>query len=153
MKYALYIFVRALFTFRLSEMTDSLWKELQNVEKNFGEKIKIKDWKLNAHPSELIFKYLRLISLSKENEELEKYYKKRMESCLIYYGKIEKIICDFAEMEILNYKDDKLKRNEISKKLCLDMIKFYDQFKSYNIPNDGDKRYVWLRDMITFMYR
>ena len=76
-----------------------------------------------------------------------------MESCLIYYGKIEKIICDFAEMEILNYKDDKLKRNEISKKLCLDMIKFYDQFKSYNIPNDGDKRYVWLRDMITFMYR
>lgn len=58
----------------------------------------IKDWKLNAHPSELIFKYLRLISLSKENEELEKYYKKRMESCLIYYGKTEKIICDFAEM-------------------------------------------------------
>ena len=48
MKYALYIFVRALFTFRLSEMTDSLWEELQNVEKNFGEKIKIKDWKLNA---------------------------------------------------------------------------------------------------------
>lgn len=50
------------------------------------------------YPSELIFKYLRLISLSKENEELEKYYKKRMESCLIYYGKTEKIICDFAEM-------------------------------------------------------
>ena len=47
----------------------------------------------------------------------------------------------------------KLKRNEISKKLCLDMIKLYDQFKSYNISNDGDKRYVWLRDMITFMYR
>lgn len=53
-----------------------------------------------THPNEesLIFKYLRLISLSKENEELEKYYKKRMESCLIYYGKTEKIICDFAEM-------------------------------------------------------
>lgn len=33
------------------------------------------------------------------------------------------------------------------------MIKLYDQFKSYNISNDGDKRYVWLRDMITFMYR
>ena len=60
MKYSLYVLVKSINSFRLSEVTGKVWDRLQCVEKIFGEKIRKKDWILTGHPSELIFKYMRL---------------------------------------------------------------------------------------------
>ncbi len=153
MKYALYIFVRALYLFRLPEMSERVWSELQNIEVKFGKKIHRKEWRMTGHPSEIIFKYMRLIALSRNEDELEKEYAKRMSECLIYHGATEDVVRKFGEIEVINTKGDMKKRDTLSRELCNELVENYSVFSKVLIPEDGDARLQWLEDRITFMYR
>lgn len=153
MKYALYIYVRALYLFRLPELSDRVWTELQEIEIKFGRKIKKKEWKLTGHPSELIFKYMRLIALARDEAENEEKYAQRMAECLIYHGVTEDAIRKFGELEILDKKGDISSRDELSRELFKQLKDNFAIFESLDIPEDGEDRYNWLGDHITFMYR
>ena len=152
-KYALYIYVRALYLFRLSELTDKVWSELQKVEIKFGKKIYKKEWKLIGHPTEIIFKYMRLIALSRNEEELEEKYAQRMSTCLIYHGVTEDVIRMFGEVEVMDMKGDIAHRDELSLELCEKLTDDYSVFANLVISEDGKARFKWLEDKITFMYR
>lgn len=153
MKYALYLYVRTLYLFRLSELTDRVWSELQEIEVKFGKKIKKKEWKLTGHPSELIFKYMRMIALSRNEAEVEEKYAKRMAECLMYHGVTEDVIRKYGELEILDKKGDIERRDELSLELFRTLANNFTIFDGIDIPDDGEDRYNWLGDHMTFMYR
>ena len=153
MKYALYIYVRALYLFRLSELTDRVWSELQKVEIKFGKKIHKKEWRLTGHPSEIIFKYMRLIALSRNEGKIEEIYAERMAKCLIYHGVTEDVINMFGEIELTNMKGDIRHRDELSTELCQKLSDDFVVLAGVVIPEDGEARYHWLEEQITFMYR
>lgn len=153
MKYALYIYVRALYLFGLSELNDRAWSELQNVEVRFGKKIKKKNWKLTGHPSEIIFKYMRLIAISRNEDELEEKYAQRMADCLVYYGITEDVVRKFGEIEVMNLKGNLEYRDELSLNLCKKLSDDYAAFHEITISEDGEARYQWLENQVTFMYR
>lgn len=152
-KYALYVYVRALYRFRLSELTDKVWTELQKVECSYGKKSGQKDWKLTGHPSELIFKYMRLLALSRNESETEEAYAERMAECLHYHGATVDAIQGFGELEILDQKKDYAKRDALSLELCRCFKEKFDVFAQYEIPLEGEDRYAWLQEHMTFMYR
>ena len=153
MKYALYVFIRALYLFRLPELTEKVWVELQNVEGKFGKKIHKKEWKMTGHPSEIIFKYMRLIAISRHEEEIEGMYAQKMADCLIYHGDTEDVVRKFGEIEIRNIAGDTDSRDKLSLELCKELIANYSVFANIAISEDGDARYEWLENHITFMYR
>lgn len=153
MKYALYIYIRALYLFRLPELSDRVWTELQEIEIKFGRKIKKKEWKLTGHPSELIFKYMRLIALARDEAENEEKYAQRMAECLIYHGVTEDVIRKFGELEILDKKGDISSRDELSRELFKQLKDDLAIFENLDIPEDGEDRYNWLGEHMTFMYR
>lgn len=153
MKYALYIYVRALYRFRLPELSDGVWAKLQELESKFGKKIKKKEWKLTGHPSELIFKYMRLIALARGEAENEEKYAQRMAACLRYHGATEDAIRKFGELEVLNEKGELGRRDALSRELFECLAEKFDIFKDLEIPEDGADRYRWLGDHMTFMYR
>ena len=153
MKYALYIYVRALYVFRLSELTEKVWSELQNVEAKFGKKIHRKEWALTGHPSEIIFKYMRLISLSRNEKELEVEYARKMSECLDYRGTTENVVLKFGEIEVMNETGDIERRDALSLELCGELTNNYSVFADLVASEDGDTRFKWLDKKITFMYR
>lgn len=153
MKYALYIYVRALYVFRLSELTEKVWLELKTIEVRFGKKIHKKEWTLTGHPSEIIFKYMRLIALFRKEKELEAEYAKKMTDCLIYHGTTEDVICKFGEIEVMNKLGDIENRDILSLELCVELAEKYYTFADLVIPEDGENRFKWLDEKITFMYR
>ena len=153
MKYAFYIFIRGLCLFRMNELSDRLWEAMQNTEKKFGEKIRKKEWQLSGHPSELIFKYLRLIAISRGDSAAEQKYKERMASCLRYYGPTEEVIRKFGETEIAEKMGDPEKRDVLSEELFRYLREHFPVFVKLETPPDGSVRYRWLDEHITFMYR
>ena len=153
MKYALYIYVRALYVFRLSELTEKVWAELQNVEAKFGKKIRRKEWTLTGHPSEIIFKYMRLIALSRNEKEIEEEYARKMSDCLVYHGATENVVLKFGEIEVMNETGDIERRDALSLELCGELANNYSVFADLVAPEDGDARFKWLDEKITFMYR
>ena len=153
MKYALYIFVKGLYLFRKEELSDRVWKNLQGAEEKFAKKIRQKDWLITGHPSELIFKYLRLIAIDRGETELEQKYAERMAGCLLYFGCTEEVILKFGEIEIAEKKGDREQRDFLSAELFDVLAKEFLIFRKLEKPEDGDERYRWLDEHITFMYR
>ena len=139
--------------FRLSELTEKIWTELLNIEVKFGKKINNKEWKLTGHPSEIIFKYLRLIALSCNEKEIEEIYANKMDNCLIYHGATEDVIRVFGEIEVRDVKGDIKHRDLLSTELCQRLSDDFAVFADMVIPEDGAARYHWLEEQITFMYR
>ncbi len=148
-KYAFYLYVKALYLFRLQEMNDNVWNRVQEVENSFKDK----SWKFTGHPSELVFKYLQLLAITRGDSKLEKSYNVRMNNCLGFKGATEEIICDFAEIEIMNSKKEISRRNPLVGKLCKKLVKEFEVFADADIPMDSDGQYQWLESHITFMYR
>lgn len=153
MKYALYIYVRALYVFRLFELTEKVWSELQNIEVKFGKKIHKKEWALTGHPSEIIFKYMRLIALSRDEKDLELKNAKKMSDCLIYHGATEDVVCKFGEIEVMNKMGNIERRDILSLELCGELAENYCAFADLVVSEDGEARFKWLEEKITFMYR
>ena len=153
MKYALYIYVRALYLFRLPELSEHVWSRLQEIEAIFGKKIRQKEWKLTGHPSEIIFKYMGLIAISRGEAELEAIYAKRMKECLSYCGVTEEVVRKFGEIEVMNKLGDIERRDKLSLELCGELVDNYTVFSDLAISEDGNARFQWLEEKITFMYR
>ena len=153
MTYALYVFIKGLYLFRLNEMSDRVWKDLQSLERRFARKIAKPGWKLSGHPAELIFKYMRLIAISRNDQESEQTYAERMAGCLPYHGPTEDAIRMLAEIEAADIKGQTGLRDELTDDLCRFMADNFEVFNDLEIPADGDARLGWLKENITFMYR
>lgn len=153
MSYALYVFLKSLYLFRLDELSERVWKDLNSLEKRFARKIAKPGWKLSGHPAELIFKYMRLIAISRNEAESEQVYTERLAGCLPYHGATEDAIRMFAEAETAEKKGETELRDELTERLCQFLKDSFEAFKELEIPRDGEARYKQLGERITFMYR
>ena len=66
MKYALYVYVKALYVFYLDEIPVKLLNKLKNIEKALCDVSKKAEKQINGHPWELIYKYIALIMKNRE---------------------------------------------------------------------------------------
>ena len=94
----------------------------------FGKKIHKKEWALTGHPGEIIFKYMRLIALSRDEKDLELKYAKKMSDCLIYHGATEDVVCKFGEIEVMNKMGNIERRDILSLELCGELAENYCAF-------------------------
>ena len=77
LKYALWVYVKAIYRFYLDELTSDMVNKFKSIEKLLTEIDVQADKQINGHPWELIYKYLALIMLvNKAGSEAEQYKQK-----------------------------------------------------------------------------
>lgn len=107
MKYALYVYIKALYVFYLDEIPNKLLNKLKNIEKSLCDVSMCAEKQINGHPWEITYKYLALIMISNNSEkEADEYKKKIME----LFGNSGGLIKKIADESI--YKIDALLKNE-----------------------------------------
>ena len=97
MKYALYVFVKALYIFYLDEIPDRLVKKLKDVEKSLCDVSKRAEKQINGHPWEIIYKYLALIMISNNFVEDADEYKKKIK---ILFNEADGLIKEIANESV-----------------------------------------------------
>ena len=152
MRYALYVFVRALYIFRKEELTEKFIDRLKGFEAQFGKRIKVRDFKLTGHPAEIIFKYMCLIAIAVKDSEWEQQCEAKLHDCLRYYGVTEDVIRKFGEIEIEDAKGDAARRDELSEELIAELAARFRVFTGIDRAMNGEERYQWLKAHVTYMY-
>lgn len=150
-EYALYVYVRSLYRYRLSEVSKGLLETLRGLEKIVHEKRKKPV--LEGHPSELIFMYLSLIERAVGSRKRAQQYEDRIDRCVKNKGTTIEVICRYAHIECANADKDYAKRDRLS----ADLYRF--MFEAYPVAFNGEDTaqgvidpYAWLNKRITFMY-
>lgn len=152
-KYALYVYIKALYVFYMEQLTEELWNKLSDIEEYVSKATKQENWKLQGHPAELNYKYLYLIAVNRKDMGAAKRFQEALRSCLVYMGDTEKVIMMFNEAECAHAaKDDKL-RDEKTLQLSTFLKKQFSSCKELEISEDGETRYYMLDSLITYMYR
>lgn len=107
MKYALYLFIKALYVFYSEEMPPKLLNMLKNAEESLCNVNKKAEKQINGHPWEIIYKYLTLIMIRQGCEAEKEIYKTKLQEMFgsadglikdIYIEVIKQI--EFAELNI-----------------------------------------------------
>ena len=151
-KYALYVYVRGLYTFQSEKIDDQIWKQLNDFEKDFGEARGGSSWRLSGHPTELIYKYMNLIHIRRFRRANNR-YEKNMLGMPENSGAIVEAIKKFSEIECAGAKGNNKKRNELSIRLCQYLKMNFDVFYEKIFPESGEECYIELDRLFTFMYR
>ena len=157
-KYALYVFIRGVYAFRMEEMSDDFMEILYDIEGQIkkteidvkGEKNSSFE-KLMGHPSEIIFKYLSLIALAKGDKDKANLFKRKINSCLDYKGAAINLIIMYGEVEILEAENNE-KAYDAAKNAVMYMKNEFDSFKNIIIPDDYESCKKCLSEYMTFMF-
>lgn len=149
LKFALYFYIKALYTFYL-DIADQVWSDLKNLENKVSEKIN-KDYRLEEHPTELIFKYMTLIAIEVEENVTDEYHD-RMRNCLTDKGNTIVAINLFSEVQIAHARNKIEERDSYSIKCQEKLASEFEVFKEKQFPSDGDELYEELKKIFTFMY-
>lgn len=100
MKFALYVYAKAVYRFYLDEISDELVDKLCHMEKTVLKAGNQKALKLlNGHPMEIIYKYLALIAFKKGHKEIAEDYRKNADSVLHFRGFTLDVIIAFGNVE------------------------------------------------------
>lgn len=154
MKFALYVFVKGLYCFHLSDIRDALGKRLCNIEENIksigGESAA---GQINNHPWEIIYKYLALIALHLGKKEKADEYMKKSKDILKYHGFTLDGICLFGELEYAMAKGDREDAEDQMKKIAeLFHENHPDIYQNIKIGGP-DHTYRYLKkNVMNFMY-
>ena len=151
LKYALYVYVRSLYRYRLSDVNENILLKLRTIEETVQKKRKDNRPVLTGHPSELIFIYLSLIERAVGSRTIAQQYEERIDTCVKYKGATIEVICQFGHIECANADEDYNTRDRMSYDLCKFILKSYPIFakeESIMLVNP----YEWLKKTITFMY-
>ena len=94
MKYALYVYIKAVYTFYADELPAKLLNKLKNVEKALTDVNRMAQKQINGHPWELIYKYLALIMDRYNYENEVERYKNSLEMMFQNAEGLIKLIAD-----------------------------------------------------------
>lgn len=149
-EYALYVLIRGLYLFDRESIDDSMWSKLcslkETIEKNEGKEPA-------GHPWEIIYKYLEMIAIDREDLEARNVFKKNRENCLKYKGEIIIGLEMFGSAEVADFEKNIGKRDEITLKLVDYLSDNFEALKDISFSSNGDERYSELEQYFTFMYR
>lgn len=154
MKFALYVFVRAIYTFYMEKLSEKMLQRLLNVEREAEKTGKEAARQLSGHPWEIIYKYLALIAYDKGYKEQAQRCMEKAETAVRNQGMIIDMICWFEKMEFAMHKGKIQEAEDI----------FHHVPKSLKPENPlwslvhGEKNFretyeILDRKIFTFMYR
>ncbi len=153
LKYALYVYVKGLYHFRMDDISDSLVDKLSSIQDTM-KKQGIKSLKqLNGHPWELICKYLALIMLEKGRREKADQYMNMIEMLLENKGATLEAIILFSKVEYAQKNKSVEECDRITQELWSFMK---DRFGIFEMPYEevGEARsYSLLAERFQYMYR
>lgn len=154
MKFALYVFVRGIYTFYMEKLSEKMLQRLLNVEREAEKTGKEAARQLSGHPWEIIYKYLALIAYDKGYKEQAQRCMEKAETAVRNQGMIIDMICWFEKMEFAMHKGKIQEAEDI----------FHHVPKSLKPENPlwslvhGEKNFreiykILDRKIFTFMYR
>lgn len=153
LKYALYVYVKGLYYFRMDDISDSLLDKLSSIRETM-EKLGIKSLKqLNGHPWELICKYLALIMIKKGRREKADVYMDMAEKLLENKGATLEAIILFGKVEYAQITSNLEERDRITKELWLFMKDMFGIFEMNYEEVEAFQRYSLLAEHFQYMYR
>lgn len=153
LKYALYVYVKGIYTFRLEEISDSLLEKLASIRdilKKQGEKA-LKQ--MNGHPWELICKYLAFLMLEKGRPDEAERYMHLAETILENKGPTIEAIILFGKAEYYHKIKNKPERDRYTMELWQLLFQKMGTRDTDEVEEDGEKRYEQLERHFQFMYR
>lgn len=158
-KYALYVYIRGIYTFRLDEISDKLKERLYDIETQLKKaEIKAKGkknssfTKLTGHPTEIIFKYLSLIACAKNDTERVKVLSNKMHECIGYAGDTIELIRMYGDMQIAECCNAE-NIGEMYRGILEYMISHYEAFKNLKISEDDVSIKTTVDKYLSYMYR
>lgn len=159
MKFALYVYVRGIYTFHMQEVKESskLRDSLLDIKKSMAKINPDALKEINGHPWEIIYKYLALISLETNNNAKAQEYMKYSEQILAKGGVVPdallRSIILYGKLEYVEKLDSKASRKikdateNCWKEICSISPKLE---REYNDPKKRNRDN--LRLLITYMY-
>ena len=104
MKFAMYVFIKGTYKFRMDGITDKFAEMLADIDGTVESISASATKQLNGHPWEIIYKYLAFIMIEKGNAEMAKEYRKRVRKVVSESsGILDKIISkSIEEIDALN---------------------------------------------------
>lgn len=157
LKYALFVFLKALYNFNKSSVKDSLWGKIRNVEeyvnKNFKKHIKENErWILEGHPSELIYKYIMLIAINRGDNETVIKCKYKFEKSLKNKAELIDYINYFSLIEVENERGNIKERNKMIREFAIRLKKESPAFRKIKIDSKPSDLYSSFKEKFTYMY-
>ena len=104
MKFALYVFVRAIYTFYMDRISDRFLDKLLHIKREAEKTGPEAARQLSGHPWEIIYKYLAFIAHDKGYEEEADRYMRKTEEAAPDQGMIIDMICWFGKIEFAMHK-------------------------------------------------
>jgi hypothetical protein len=151
-EYAMFVLIRGLYLFGKESITDTFWENLCQI----FEKVEKKNHRIpDGHPWELIFKYLELLAVYRNDGAAREKFCSCRAMSLSPEGKGETILAleMYGEAEVHDLAGETAARDEVTKKLGDFLQKHFRALKDCRFSEDGDSRYRELGEYFTFMYR
>lgn len=157
-KYALYVFIRGIYCFRIPDMSDSLKDKLYDIDNILRKaeiaskgKKKASFTKLTGHPSEIIFKYLSMIAIVNGDTEKANEFADRIHTCLGFTGPTIELVKKYGDIELMSLKSNEQVEEMVDKALEY-MVNTFESFNNITIPLEFNGRIDMLRQYLSFMY-
>ena len=106
-----------------------------------------------GHPWEIIYKYLRLLSLSQGDYKYEQYCEKQQQKCMSYKNKTIEALMMYGDLQVLKLSGDTLALEPKAKTLTGYLKKHFVVYREKEFPEDGTQLYQELSRIFTFMYQ
>ena len=148
--FALYVLFRGLFYFHQSEIDEALWNRICRLDDTLSKK---NGHHPVGHPWEIIFKYLEILALKRNDIPARENFSKLKKDRLSYRGEIITALEVFGDAEIAEYENDIPKRDLITNDLTEFLKDKFPSLKDVIFSSNGEERYLELQQYFTFMYR
>ena len=106
-----------------------------------------------GHPWEIIYKYLRLLSLLQGYYKYEQYCEEQQQKCMSYKNKTIEAFMMYGDLQVLKLSGDTLALEPKAKTLTEYLKKHFVVYREKEFSEDGTQLYQELSRIVTLMYQ
>lgn len=106
-----------------------------------------------GHPWEIIYKYLRLLSLLQGYYKYEQYCEEQQQKCMSYKNKTIEAFMMYGDLQVLKLSGDTLPLEPKAKTLTEYLKKHFVVYREKDFSEDGTQLYQELSRTRIFMYQ
>lgn len=152
-KFALYVYIKALYLFNKDKITDSLWDKISKIEVYVNEEYKCFNgtWKLDGHPTELIKKYVVLIAIDRGDVKTAKKNKDTLIKMVDESDTIVNFITWLSVIDICRMQGD-TRSDDMILEIADKLSNTYESFASLKDIKNTSEIYKILKNYFTYMY-
>lgn len=152
LKFALCVYVRAVYQFYMDEISDALLDKLCHIRRTLTEITPDAAAQVNGHPWQLIYKYLAFIAYCKGRNAVASEYMRASNTILEDCDDIIKVIIHYGNAEYAELTGDVVARDEESRRAWAEILEISEEVKAQDCAEAG-RLYDYLNGLITYTYR